>query len=212
MSLSWLEEALQNPPLDFTEEMIKAIAQAKDQAKVVMLSHERESGPFFLYFMGDSYSTVSEKTGWGLDVIGVTALRNHWYEKRKITSGLDDKESARKVMKEAASSMLAAVAHTLISQSRDVLSGKLDASECKMIPKNMKDLVLFMQMVSQIYDLAQKPDMQPQQPNVNVQILNNPGSPAQIQAKSSGEVLSLEAPKEESRLERFKKLKEMDGS
>ena len=209
MSLNWLEEALQNPPPDFTEEIKNAIGKAKEQGKVVMLADEKAAGPFFLYFLGDSYATVSEKTGWSLDIIGVTAIRNHWYEKKRASSGLDDKDAARNVMKEAASSMLAAVAHTLIAQSRDVLSGKLDASDCKIIPKNMKDLALFMQMVSQIYDLAQKPEMPPNAPNFNVNILNNPGSPTQVQ--SAPIPVALPESTEESRLERFKRLKEMEG-
>lgn len=170
MSNDWLSKALDIPSPDMSEEDVKLARKALDSGRGFMLSKEKETGPFYLYMMGCSYEDVSEKTGWSRDIIIFTALHEHWHAKKLALELSDDKESVRHVLKQTMSSLLVATAHSIMQQSKDVISGKMLASDSKLIPSNMKDLEKFVMIMDKIYELSAK--FENNQPNINVNIAN----------------------------------------
>lgn len=199
----WLEEKLENAPLDMDASVKAAIRKSIAEGRAQMLSAEKEAGPFYLYLIGDSYETVAEKTGWSVDVIAITALRFHWYEK-KLSCGLSsDDDGAKQVLKSAMSAVLAATAHVLTEQAKNVMSGKIDASECKIIPKSVKELQMFVQTVSQIYEMNEKNE---QNQVVNVNIAN---LPQQQPAVKEEPMKTIDAAPQD-RLSKFRLLRESE--
>ena len=208
MTADWLEKQLQTPPSDMSTEICESIKKSISESKAQMLGPEKEVGPFYLYLMGDSYESVAEKTGWSLEIIAVTALKFRWYEKKNACSLVSEKEGAKYVLKSAMSAMLAATAHVLTQQSKDVMSGKLDASECRYIPKNVKELQSFMNVVSQIYELNSKNE---NNQNVTVNIANV-GSNQQPAIVAQEDVKVIEAEKvPEDRMSKFRLLRESES-
>jgi hypothetical protein len=204
---NWLEDQLQNPPDDFTDKVFASIYRASQEGRIHSLDAEKEVGLFCLYLMGDSYENISEKTGWSLDTVAITALKYRWYEKRGACSVTNESEGAQQVLKGMLSNMLAATAHEISRQTKDIMSGKIDASECKIIPKGVRELQQFVQVVSQVYQLESKKDQQGTVVNVNVAQVSN----GQQQVTANTEPIKvIEQAKPEDRLAKFKILRESE--
>jgi hypothetical protein len=182
-----------------SEEEIRIAQRANEKGTAAKLSFEKETGPFYLYVMGDSYSSVAEKTGWSKEIIIVTALHNKWHSKRLALELADDKESVKHVLKSSMTALLAASAHAITQQSRDVLSGKVSAEDAKFIPKNMKDLEKFVQIMDKVYQLTEALE----KPSIQVNIANTGTGTTNVQAVDAA---PLALPPGD-RMEKFKLLK-----
>lgn len=115
---------------------------------ITYLSIEKESGPFLLYAVGDSISTIAVKTNLPKDVILLTAIYYRWSEKVKFLQkdGLDPEF----LQKELANTLLVATYKSMIDDLGQVIAGKKMAKDVGLIPKNMAALNALMEMVSKI--------------------------------------------------------------
>jgi hypothetical protein len=184
-----------------TDEDVKIAQRSNEKGTAAKLSNEKETGPFYLYIMGDSYAQVSEKTGWSREIIIITALHNKWHSKRLALDLADNKESVKHVLKSSMTALLAASAHAITQQSRDVLSGKTAIEDAKFIPKNMKDLEKFVQIMDKVYQLTENFE----QPAIQVNIANTGTGTTNVQANEQNPRYP-ELPSAD-RMEKFKLLK-----
>ena len=205
MTADWLEKQLNDPPSDMSAEICSSIRKMTSEGKAQMLGDEKQTGLFYLYLMGDNYSIISEKTGWAVEIVAVTALKYRWYEKKTACDLVNERDGAKYILKCTMSSMLAACAHEIQKQSKDLMSGKIEASECKFLPKNIKELQSFMMIVSQIFELNVKNEN-----SVTVNIANVVPQQQSVTAKDDVKVIEAEKVPE-NRMDKFKLLRESEN-
>ena len=116
------------------------------------LSPEREAGAFMLYCCGDDFESISLKTNFPLDIIYVTAAHYGWDIKAKALRSESGDFNPVNIQKNLANSLLIATYMSVQEELKDVLAGKKSASDCKLIPNNIKSLQTLMDMVSNVHN------------------------------------------------------------
>lgn len=157
------------------------------------MSSEREQGPFMLYLLGNDYQSISEQCGWPLNVILLTALKNQWFEKKRILDLGDQKEAARHVIKQAVNAMLATTTAVIMKQMQQIMKGELDPADCKYIPKDVYGMEKFLSVAQQLHRLTEKSDNSNVH-NINVNVANLPPGSANVRVGGSDDLKELPMP------------------
>ena len=137
------------------------------------LAVEREAGAFMLYCIGNDFADISLKTNFPVDVLYVTAAHYDWIGKSAALRNKLGDFNPLHIQKDLTNSLMITTYLAIQEQLAEVLSGRKKASECPLIPKNIKDLERFMAMISNVYT----PETTGNGTTVhaqNVQIINNP--------------------------------------
>lgn len=168
-----LLKLLEVPPPDIPLSYIDALKKELERGSGSVLSTEREQGPFMLYLLGNSYLDIASQSGWPLNVILLTSLKNKWFEKKSMLELEDQKEAARHVIKQAVNAMLATTTAVIMKQMQQIMKGELDPAECKYIPKDVYGMEKFLSVAQQLHKLTEKSDNKSIH-NINVQVANLP--------------------------------------
>ena len=112
------------------------------------LSSEKEPGYFLLYCLGDDLSMIAAKTNIPRDVIFATAINYRWTEKAKILNRDNESLVPLDLQKELVNTILVATVVAMQRELGDVIAGRKEAKECRMIPQSPASLEKLMAMVT----------------------------------------------------------------
>lgn len=144
-----LKALVERNDLKLPSERVESLKRMLAQKAVSHLSPERESGPFLLYCLGDDINTIAAKTSFPIEVIALTAMYYKWNEKIELYNKIRDKNPAE-IQKDLVNSLLVATYVGISRELGDVIAGKKDAAECKLIPREIKDLEKLIAMVQSV--------------------------------------------------------------
>ena len=106
----------------------------------------------------------------------LTCLTYRWQEKRDELSKKGNTVVINALQKSIVNHLLAATQLSVMNQVGKVMSGEIDASECSLIPKNIKSLKELMELVTAVNDLVSASEQKDKPVTVvnaqNVQIQN----------------------------------------
>jgi len=157
-------------------EVVKRIEGLLVRGQTASLSPDKEAGPFLLYVLGDDIEDIAQKTGTPVDVMYLTCLTYRWQEKRDELSKKGNTVVINALQKSIVNHLLAATQLSVMNQVGKVMSGEIDASECSLIPKNIKSLKELMELVTAVNDLVSASEQKDKPVTVvnaqNVQIQN----------------------------------------
>lgn len=155
--------------LELPQDEVERLKRLAAVNSISYLSPDKESTPFMLYCMGDTFEEIALKTNLPEAVVKVTAMKYEWHEKSRLY-----RMDVDEVKKDIAKMVLAATHIAVKKELSDVLSGKLKSSS--LIPKNVASLEKLMDLVDTVHGVVQ-----PAKPKAggtviqaqNVQINNN---------------------------------------
>jgi hypothetical protein len=193
MSHASLLKLLDMPAPDMPVAHIDGLRKAVEKGAASTLSAEREQGPFMLYLLGNDYQSIAEQSGWPLNVILFTALKNNWFEKKQMLDLDNQKEAARYVIKQAVNSMLATTTAVIMKQMQQIMKGEIDPADCKYIPKDIYAMEKFLSVAQQLHKLTEKSESSSVQ-NINVNVANLPAGGANVKAVAGDATKELPMP------------------
>jgi hypothetical protein len=121
--------------LQLSLEVTNRLLTSNGRGKLYSLSPDKEAGAFMLYCIGNTFEEIAIKLTLPLDLILTTAIQYSWFEKTRLLKKSPDTASVE-MQKDLVNSILVA---TVISMQRslgEVISGKLDAKDCPLIPNS----------------------------------------------------------------------------
>jgi hypothetical protein len=104
--------------------------------------------PFLLFLLGDSIEQVAETTGTPADVMYLTAIKYCWPQKRDELAKMGQANLIAQLQKHTLNKILVATSMVIDKQLKDVISGKLPAEKCSLIPRNIHGLGALMEMIT----------------------------------------------------------------
>lgn len=174
------------------------------------LSPDKEVGPFLLYLLGDDVETVALKTSYPKDTIQITCQQYNWQAKRDV---LLTSETGNTLIKDVEKSLLdnilMATYVAAMKQVGEVMTGKLDAAKCSLIPTSMQGLQRLLEMVEKANGLVATNQKAPEAGTTvvhadNVQINQGVAPPAKNEPfeKKRTTILQMLADKAKASMER----------
>jgi hypothetical protein len=147
--------------IGLTEDKKRDLVSKVKKGEIAQLSSDKESGPFMLFLMGDTLETVANKTSYPLDIIYLTAIYYNWPNKVKAIAEMAENSSEKdpmthKVQKDLINSILIATYIAMQKELGDVISGRLEARKCRLIPNNIHSLEKLINMASTLSNPAQQ--------------------------------------------------------
>lgn len=178
MSKALLNLLSQPTAPDMAKAQIASLRTEIERGSGSVLSNEKEQGPFMLYLLGNNYTQIAEQCGWPVNTILLTAIKNQWFEKKKLLDLNEDKDAAKYVLKSAINSMLATTTAVIMKQMQQIMNGQLNANDCKYIPKDVYALEKFMNVVNHLHKLNEGSAAAGSVQNINVNVANLPTAQA----------------------------------
>ncbi len=123
-------------------EVDKAIAlgdQTLALAKAFPLSQESETAPFLLFLLGETLEQISEKTNYPKETLALTARKYNWISRKTAFAG-EQETVVSQIQKNIVNTLLVASSIAIQKELAMVISGEIDATQCKFIPKNVSGL------------------------------------------------------------------------
>jgi hypothetical protein len=139
--------------LRITPERRRVVEKAIAKGQVTYLSPDKEGGPFMLFLLGNSPELISEKTSYPLDVILATAIQYQWQEKVKEVTNIAITEQpnvsvVKKIKTDLINSILLATYKRDMKELGDIIAGRKDAKNSKLLPANLHGLEKLINMVT----------------------------------------------------------------
>jgi hypothetical protein len=147
--------------LNLPKESVERLLSLNGRKGLYALSPEKEPGPFLLWCCGDSLDAISAKMNLPMDVIVATAIQYKWAEKSRILHRDKAGIVPADLQKELVNTILVATVMSMQRQLGDVIAGRIDASECALIPSSPQALQKLMEMISALNGSAPAPVEQP---------------------------------------------------
>lgn len=119
------------------------------------LKPDKESTPFLLFVTGHTLDDISQKMAIPKDVIYLTYFHFNWEEKKQELAKMGNIAVINGIQKNIVNNLLIATHMAITRQLDDVLSGKLEARKCSIIPQNVHSLKLFLEMVSELNKITE---------------------------------------------------------
>lgn len=166
------------PPADLPQEMWIA---AKSHAEVSgqKLSKDLEQSCFYYYLMGDTWQDIANKLDLPIGILVYTGLSYQWPEKKAAVDGTKPGTKIKKAETAAAdliTDSIVATAAVYKHRLAEVIKNPEKASSCPLIPRNIKEL----QVLLQLLEVAQPKEAKNPlgAPPVTVNIANMTSPPA----------------------------------
>lgn len=169
-----------------TPERRRVVEKSISKGQVSFLSPDKEGGPFHLFQIGNSLEVIAEKTSYPLDVIYATAVHYQWEEKLKdvtslIVSEVPSNEFVKQMQADFIKTLLVATYKREMKELGDIIAGRKDAKNNRLLPNNLHGLEKLINMVT----AETTPPKETQQPvnggtiiqGQNVQVIQNTQSP-----------------------------------
>ena len=199
-------------PEDFTHEQYE-MAKASALRNAVCLPQGQAESAFYFYYMGASWEEIASKFGASLGMLYHTAIYYDWYEKKKTVSSVRAGEKIKRTdaaVIDLVSDTLIATAAIYRTQLAEALKNPDKAKDCALIPKNLKDLQILLQM-QQSLQTVEISSQQKSGPAVTVNIANVSGGQEGSRAYADVDYLTLTpAEVEENETERLEVLKVLE--
>ena len=181
--MSDVKALIQANSLGLDEEKKEQLLRQASVGALSFLSPDREAGPFMLFCCGESLEEISVKTNVPMPILLVTAMQYNWADKSAIL-----RQDPADIQKSLTNSMLVATWMAAKEQLAGVLSGKIKASDCSLIPKNPAGVEKLMQMVNAVNGIQAAPTTPSAPISVtanNVQINQTPTNTPQVSEEKS---------------------------
>ncbi len=153
---SELKALVERNELKLPSERVQSLMRTLQQRAVAQLSSEKEPGPFMLYCLGNDLNDIASKTGYPVEVITLTAIYYKWNQKIELFNKVKDKTPSD-IQKDLVNSLLVATYVGISRELGEVIAGKRSAADCKLIPKEIKDLEKLVALVNTANGIVPNP-------------------------------------------------------
>jgi hypothetical protein len=167
LPVEWKASLAALPP-----EEAKRIESLVALGKTAPLTLDKETGPFFLFVLGDSIEEVAVKSGTPKDVMYLTYLAYNWEGRRTELLRQGSTQMIATLQKQLVNNLLVATTKCVMKQVTDIMSGSGDPEKCPMVPRSLSGLRTLMDMVIMANKLV-APEDAPSKPGTTVINANN---------------------------------------
>jgi hypothetical protein len=137
-----------------TKEDYLVATTAIAQDRTTILPPEQESGIFYLYASGRSLKQIALQSGLTHDVVVLSALQYNWRLRKSAAEESADGNAVEALGKDAVNKIMAMTQLAIDKDMQDILSGSQDPRVSLYIPKNVRDLAVFLDTVGKLNKIA----------------------------------------------------------